>query len=212
MPTLSTRRGGRERWASSGGRVVQSGHGRGYGAAPESGWPWRVMRDAGVRTWEQNLDKVRRGEICAGAWEAGRSVQRRGCKIAFCREWGPKGVYQEMAEAGEGRRAAAALLWSRRGGGPLSCCGRQKRNRWRGQGKGLGARRRTWRMWSWRWSWKRRARGREVGKGDKPRGECGRMCTKFRSRRLVRHGRTTSQRVTCGREGRWGRGPRVRGS
>ena len=32
-------------------------------------------------------------------------------------EWGPQGVYRKMAEVGEGKRTAAALLWSRQGGG-----------------------------------------------------------------------------------------------
>ena len=32
-------------------------------------------------------------------------------------EWGPRGVYRKMAEVGEGKQTAAALLWSRRGGG-----------------------------------------------------------------------------------------------
>ena len=32
-------------------------------------------------------------------------------------EWGPQGVYQKMAEVGEGKLTAAVLLWSRRGGG-----------------------------------------------------------------------------------------------
>ena len=83
---------------------------------PESEWARRVMRDAGVRTRDQYLDKVRRGEIWGGACEVGRWAQRRGCKIALYREWGPKGVYRNMAEVVEGRRTAAALLWSRRGG------------------------------------------------------------------------------------------------
>ena len=30
---------------------------------PESGWARRVMRDAGARTWDQYLDRVRKGEI-----------------------------------------------------------------------------------------------------------------------------------------------------
>ena len=83
----------------------------------ESGWAQRAMRDAGVQTWEQYLDKVRKGEIWGRGCEVGRWAQRRGCKIALYREWGPQGVYQKMAEVGEGRRTAAALLWSRRGGG-----------------------------------------------------------------------------------------------
>ena len=84
---------------------------------PQSGWARRVMRDAGVRTWEQYLDKVRTGEIWEGAWEVGRWAHQGGCKVALYREWGPKGVYRKMAEAGEGGRGAAALLWSRRRGG-----------------------------------------------------------------------------------------------
>ena len=36
---------------------------------PESGWAWRVMRDAGARTWDQYLDKVRKGDIWGGACE-----------------------------------------------------------------------------------------------------------------------------------------------
>ena len=83
---------------------------------PESGWARRVMRDAGVRTWEQYLDKVRKGEIWRGACEVRRSAQSRGCKLAMYRELGPKGVYRRMAELGEGKRTAGALLWSRRGG------------------------------------------------------------------------------------------------
>ena len=84
---------------------------------PESGLPWLVMRDAGVRTWEQYLEKVRTGEGWGGAWAVGRWAPERGCKIPLYREWGPKGVYPKMAEVGEGGRAAASLLWSRPGGG-----------------------------------------------------------------------------------------------
>ena len=84
---------------------------------PESGWERRVMRDAGVRTSEQYLDKVRKGEIWGGACEVVRWAQRRGWKMALYREWGPEGVYWKMAEMAEGRRTAVALLWSRRGGG-----------------------------------------------------------------------------------------------
>ena len=82
---------------------------------PESGWAQRVMRDAGLRTWEQYPDKMRKGEIRGGACEVGRWAQSKGCGIAMYREWGPKGVYQKMAEVGEGKRTEAALLWSRRG-------------------------------------------------------------------------------------------------
>ena len=84
---------------------------------PKPGWALRVMRDAGARTWEQYLDKVRKGEIWGGACEVGRWAQKKGCRIAIYRERGPEGVYGKMAEVGEGKRTAAALLWSRRGGG-----------------------------------------------------------------------------------------------
>ena len=66
---------------------------------------------------EQYLDKVRKGEIWGGACEVGRWAQSRGCRIAMYRDRGPRGVYRKMAEVGEGKRMAAALLWSRRGGG-----------------------------------------------------------------------------------------------
>ena len=84
---------------------------------PESGWVRRVMRDAGARTWDQYLDKVRMGEIWGGACEVGRWAQSKGCRVPMYQEWGPQGVYRKMAEVGEGKRTAAALPWSRRGGG-----------------------------------------------------------------------------------------------
>ena len=83
---------------------------------PESGWARRVMRDAGARRWDQYLDKVRRGVIVGGACEVGRWAQSKGCRVAIYQEWGPRGFYRKMAEVGEGKGTAAALLWSRRGG------------------------------------------------------------------------------------------------
>ena len=50
---------------------------------PESGWARRVMRDAGARTWDRYLDKVRKGKICGGACEAGRWAQSKGCGVAM---------------------------------------------------------------------------------------------------------------------------------
>ena len=103
---------------------------------PELGWAWRVMRDAGARTWDQYLDKVRRGEILGGACEVGRWAQHKGCRVAMYQEWGPRGVYRRMAEVGEGKRTAAALLWSRGRGDTTSCCGprgKTTRRQWRRQ-------------------------------------------------------------------------------
>ena len=84
---------------------------------PESGWARRVMRDAAARTWDQYLDKGRRGEIWGGACEVGRWAQSKGCRVAMYQEWGPWEVYRKMEGVCEGKRTAAALLWSRRGGG-----------------------------------------------------------------------------------------------
>ena len=101
---------------------------------PGSGWARQVMRVAGVQTWGEYLDKVRTGWIWGGACEVGRWAHQRGCRIALYREWGPRGVYQKMAEVGEGGRRAAVLLWSRREGGHSCCCSHQKRRRRRRQG------------------------------------------------------------------------------
>ena len=117
MPIFNTQRGGLEERASSGGRGAQRAHEKGYGTAPRVRVARQVMRDAGVRTSEQYLDKLRKGEIWGGVCEVGRWAQRRGCKIALYTEWGPRGMYRKMADVGEGRQTAAALLWSRRGGG-----------------------------------------------------------------------------------------------
>ena len=84
---------------------------------PELGWARRVMGDAGAHTSEQYLDKGRKGEIWGGACEVGRWAQSNGCRIAMYQEWVPRGLYRKMAEFGEGKRTAAALLWSRRRGG-----------------------------------------------------------------------------------------------
>ena len=84
---------------------------------PEPGWARRVMKDAGPRTWDEYLDKVRKGEIWGGACEVGRWAQSKGCRIAMYKESGPRGIYRKMAGVAEGKRTAAALLWGRRGGG-----------------------------------------------------------------------------------------------
>ena len=52
----------------------------------ESGWALRVMRDARVWTWEQYLDKVRKGEIWGAACEVGRWAQSKVCRIAMYQE------------------------------------------------------------------------------------------------------------------------------
>ena len=50
---------------------------------PESGWARRVMRDAGARTWDQYLDKVRRAGIWGGACGVERWGQSKGCRVAM---------------------------------------------------------------------------------------------------------------------------------
>ena len=133
---------------------------------PESGWARRVMRDAGARTWDQYLDKVRRGEIWGGACEVGRWAQSKGCRVAMYQEWGPRGVYRKTAEVGEGKRMAAALLWSRRGGDTTSCCGpwwKRKQRQWRKQTKKTGQSRKARREWQWGRSWQKKVRRRGGG-------------------------------------------------
>ena len=83
---------------------------------PESVWARRVMRDAGARTWDQYLDKVRRGEIWGGACEVWRWAQSKGCRVAMYQEWGPRGVYQKMAEVGEGKQSSSAAVEQTRRG------------------------------------------------------------------------------------------------
>ena len=70
---------------------------------PESCWTRRVIKDSGPRTWDQYLDKVRKEEIWGGVCEVGRWAQSKGCRIAMYQDWGPRGVYQKMAEVGEGK-------------------------------------------------------------------------------------------------------------
>ena len=45
---------------------------------PELDWARRVMRDAGAQTWDQYLDKLRKGEIWGGACEVGGWAQSKG--------------------------------------------------------------------------------------------------------------------------------------
>ena len=192
----------------------------------ESGWARRVMGDAGVRTWDQYLDKVRRGEIWRGACEVGRWAQSKGCRVAMYQEWGPRGVYRKMAEVGEGKRTPVALLWCRRGGGHYELRVAPERGGSRGSGGG-----------------RRRGRGRvdrrggngngggvgrrgsgEGGGGEEGgrRSKCGRMCIKYRSkgrserlwqqgqegpgreRRGVRAGTARDRKLRAGWEGQLG--------
>ena len=77
--------------------------------------------------------------------------------------------YRKLVEYGDGRPLDAGILWTRQ---------RVNAVLWGGQGKGMGARRRMRR----KWNPKRRAGGREVGKGNILRSECGGMHTRYRSR------------------------------
>ena len=104
VPILGTQRGGRSRGGQAAAEEVRKALTEGDMARPpESGWVGRVMRDAGAGTWDQYLDKVRRGEVWGGACEVGRWAQSKGCRVAMYQEWGPRGVYRKMAEVGEGK-------------------------------------------------------------------------------------------------------------
>ena len=162
---------------------------------PELGRAQRVMRGAGEQTWEQYLDKVRKGEIWGGACEVRRWAQSRGCKIALCREWGPKGVYRKMAEAGEGKRTGAALLWSRRGGGHYELLWPPEEEKVKGAEGGGGNESADEEEVGLELEVQEEGQGRNVGKGDRPRSKCGRMYTKYRSSREARDGGTRGKRV-----------------
>ena len=177
---------------------------------PESGWARRVMRDVGARRWDQYLDKVRRQEIWGGACEAGRWAQSKGCRVAMYQEWGPRGVYRKMAEVGEGKRTAAALLWSRRGGGhyellwppgeegaeAVADADEEDGTESKGDAEVTMEEELA-------------EEGPEKGGGGKESGrrsKCGRMYIKYRSRRGARGGGTRDKRVPGGRGGEWGGG------
>ena len=174
---------------------------------PESGLARRVMRDAGARTWDQYLDKVRRGEIWGGACEVGRWVQSEGCRLAMYQEWGPWGVYRKLAEVGEGKRTAAALLWSRRGGGhyellwppgeedaeTVAEADAEDGTESKGDAEVTMEEELA-------------EEGPEKGGGEESgwRSTCGGMCIKYRSRRGGGGGGTRDQRVPGGRGGEGG--------
>ena len=169
---------------------------------PESGWARRVMRDAGARTWDQYLDKVRSGEIWGGACEVGRWAQSKGCRVAMYQEWGPQGVYRKMAEEGEGKRTAAALLWSRQGGGHYELLWPPEAMAGADAEEGTESKGDT-----------EVAMGEELaeegpekggGEGGRRRSTSGGMCIKYQSRRGGRGGGTRDRRAPGGRGGEWG--------
>ena len=113
---------------------------------PESGWARRVMRDAGARTWDQYLDKVRKGEIWGGACEVGRWAQSKGCRIAMYQEWGPRGHierWQRWVKESEQRRRYCG---ADKEGDTMSCCRprkKRKQRQWRGRKRRTGQSRNT---------------------------------------------------------------------
>ena len=173
---------------------------------PESGWARRVMRDAGARTWDQYLDKVRRGEIWGGACEVGRWAQSKGCRVAMYQEWGPQGVYRKMAEVGEGKRTAAALPWSRRGGGHYELLwppGEEDAEAVAGADAEEGTESKGDAEVTM--EEELAEEGPEKGEGERSgrRSTCGGMCIKYRSRRGGRVGGTGDRRAPGGRGGEW---------
>ena len=177
---------------------------------PESGWARRVRRDAGARAWDQYLDKVRRGDIWGGACEVGRWAQSKGCRVAMYQEWGPRGVYQTMAEVGEGKRTAAALLWSRRGGGHYELLwppGEEDAEAVAEADEEDGTESKGDAEVTMEEELAKK--GPEKGGGGEESGQrstCGGMCIKYRSRRGVRGGDTRDERVPGGRGGQSGGG------
>ena len=176
---------------------------------PESGWARKVMRDAGARTWDQYLDKVRRGEIWGGACEVGRWAQSKGCRVAMYQEWGPRGVYRKMAEVGEGRRTAAALPWSRRGGGHYKLLwppGEEDAEAVAEADEEDGTESKGDVVVTMEEDLAEEGPEKGGGGVSGQRSTRGGMCIKYRSRRGVRGGGTRDKRVPGGRGGEWGGG------
>ena len=182
---------------------------------PESGRARRVMRDAGAQTWERYLDKVRKGEIWGGVCEVGRWAQSKGCRIAMHPEWGPRGVYRKMAEVGEGKRTAAALLWSRREGQhyellwPLE---EEEADAVAEAEEEDGAESKGEKEKAMEVELAEEGPRRGGSKEGRPRSKCGRMCIKYRSRGGVRGGGTRDKMLPAGRGGKWGGVQRERGN
>ena len=111
-----------------------------------------------------------------------------------------------MAEVGEGGRAAAAFLWSRRGGGhyKLLCPPDEEEV----QGAGEKDRERTdvekveKEVEMVRGGEVAEDQGQEVGKRDRRRSECGRTCSRCIYRVEARGGGTGGKSVPYGNEGR----------
>ena len=176
---------------------------------PESGWARSVMRDAGARTWDQYLDKVRRGEIWGEACEVRRWAQGKGCRVAMYQEWGPRGVYLKIAEVGEGKRTTAALLWSRRGGGHYELLwppGKEEAQAVAGAEEEDGTESKGEAEMTM--EEELAEEGPEKGGGEEGgrRSKCGRMFIKYRSRGGDRGGGTRDKRVPGERGGEWGGG------
>ena len=70
-------------------------------------------RGRGISTWTS----CARGRIREGRVKSGDGHRARDAEEQYTRIGGPRGVYRKIAEVGEGKQTAAALLWSRQGGG-----------------------------------------------------------------------------------------------
>ena len=121
--------------------------------------------------------------------DAERQCTGNGDRRGYIERW-----RRSVKESGRQQRCCGA----EEEGDSTTCCGpgkERKQRQWRRQRKGTGKSRRARRECSWRWSRKKKARGRGVDKEDRRRSKCGRMCTKYTSRRGVQGGGTRDKRV-----------------
>ena len=160
-------------------------------------------REPGIR------DKVRRGEIWGGACEVGRWAQSKGCRVAMYQEWGPRWGYRKMAAVKEGKRTAAALPWSRRGGGHYEVLWPPREEDAEAVAEADeedGTESKGDAEVTMEEELAEEGPEKRGGGESGQRSTCGGMCIKYRSRRGGRGGSTRDQRVPRGRGGVWGGG------
>ena len=120
-----------------------------------------------------------------------------------------------MAEVGEGKRTAAALLWSRRGGGHYDLLWPLEEEEAEAVAEAEeedGAESKGEAEMTMEEELAGEGPEKGGGKEGARRNKCGRKCIKYRSRGGVRRGGTRDKRVPGGRGGEWGGVQRETGS
>ena len=116
-------------------------------------------------------------------------------------------MYQKMAEVGEGKRTAAALLWSRRGGGHYELLwppGKEDVEAVVEADEEDGTESKGDAEVTMEEELAEQGPEKGGGKESGQRSTCGEMCIKYRSRRGGRGGGTRDKMVPGGKGGEWG--------